>query len=199
LEEDRAVEIRNKISRGERDAGKKAAVVKKIVQPKVFQHYVLNLPASAIAFLSSFVGLYPPEMRNTLPDGTKMPLIHVHTFSTKDELEDTLEGDKEDTEPLVNAVSDIKLSGGSEKSKGAVEKICAAISEQLGYTMCPGAVDEDGGVEVYDVRDVAPKKRMFCATFRLPEAVAFRETGTERITLVDISHRNGDGASSRAV
>ena len=168
LEDEKTVEIKSKLSRKERDAGKKAQVVHKVVQPKVFQHYVLNLPASAVIFLSSFVGLYPPELRAKLPARCRMPLIHVYTFSTKDELESS------PSPSLVNESSPPRGTDFDDSSKGAVEKICAAISEQLNYHMKPGSIDDNGGVEVYDVRDVAPKKRMFCATFRLPEAVAFR-------------------------
>jgi tRNA (guanine37-N1)-methyltransferase len=65
----------------------------------------------------------------------------------------------------------------STKSDDNVEegkKICEEITQQLGFEMKPGKI-EDGGVEVHDVRDVAPKKRMFCASFRLPTEVAFRE------------------------
>lgn len=49
-------------------------------------------------------------------------------------------------------------------------KICREISDRVGYTIGP----EDREVEIWDVRDVAPSKRMFCASFRLPPEVAFR-------------------------
>jgi tRNA (guanine37-N1)-methyltransferase len=48
--------------------------------------------------------------------------------------------------------------------------ICKEVSEQLGYEITPQTPE----TTIWDVRDVAPHKRMFCATFRLPEEVAFR-------------------------
>lgn len=50
-------------------------------------------------------------------------------------------------------------------------EICEEISRQIGYTITPQTPE----TTIWDVRDVAPKKRMFCASFRLPEEVAFRD------------------------
>jgi tRNA (guanine37-N1)-methyltransferase len=117
-------------------------VLKILTQPRIFSHFVMNLPASAITFLPSFIGLYSGA--HILED-TPLPLIHVYCFSTKSD---------------DNAAEGIK--------------ICEEITDQLKYEMKPGSVDVEGGVEIVDVRDVAPKKRMFCASFRLPKEVAFR-------------------------
>lgn len=103
----------------------------------------MNLPATAIDFLGSFNGLYHGREDLFEPHtGSKLPMIHVHCFSTK---------------------SDDNVREGIE--------ICQRISEKLGYEVKPG--DEE--LVIYDVREVAPKKRMFCASFRLPAEVAFRE------------------------
>ncbi|KAF2481427.1 Met-10+ like-protein-domain-containing protein [Neohortaea acidophila] len=161
LADEHKVEIRGKASRTE--GKQKPVVLKTLVQPKTFQHFVLNLPASALTFLPSFIGLYPPGLRERIPVGTEMPIIHVYCFSVKDE--------------LVLSES-LKEEGTADEAigsqSGAIESICAEISQQLKFEMKPGSIEDKGGVAVYDVRDVAPKKRMFCASFRLPEEVAFR-------------------------
>jgi len=114
--------------------------------PKTFNHYILNLPASAITFLPAFIGLYAGKSELFAPHtSTKLPMIHVHCFNTK-----------------------------SDNNKEEETKICKEISEQLGHTMKPGDPETAGEVEIWDVRDVAPLKRMFCASFRLPMEVAFR-------------------------
>ncbi|KAI5369410.1 Putative tRNA (guanine(37)-N(1))-methyltransferase, SAM-dependent methyltransferase TRM5/TYW2-type [Septoria linicola] len=137
------VEVLKRPSR--KDPNAQPEVVKTLRQPLTFQHFVMNLPATAITFLPSFIGLYPEFLRKRLGADLKMPLVHVYCFSTK---------------------SDDNVKEGIE--------IAAEVSRQLGTTLKPGRI-EDGDVAIYDVRDVAPKKRMFCASFRLPEEVAFRE------------------------
>ncbi|KAF2739276.1 guanine methyltransferase Trm5 [Polyplosphaeria fusca] len=124
------------------------APLKTLVQPRIFAHYVMNLPASAITFLPNFVGLYSnvpgvsrDEIRELLGKHG-YPMIHVYCFSTK-----------------------------SDDNVAETKEICDEISRQLKCEITP----ETPELVVYDVRDVAPKKRMFCASFRLPEEVAFRE------------------------
>ncbi|KAF2238087.1 hypothetical protein EV356DRAFT_441077 [Viridothelium virens] len=145
LQSDRHVELITapaKVKTTTPNEGKEAPATKRLYQPKIFDHFVMNLPASAITFLPSFVGLYSGQSHLFQPyTETLLPMIHVYCFSTKSD--DNLE----------------------EKIK-----ICNEISQQLKYEIRPDAPE----MEIYDVRDVAPNKRMFCASFRLPVAVAFR-------------------------
>lgn len=81
-------------------------------------------------------------------------------------------------EDLFEPKTDVKLpmvhvhcfSTKSDDNVKESKEICEKITEELGVEIKPG--DED--VTIYEVRDVAPKKRMFCASFRIPREVAFR-------------------------
>jgi tRNA (guanine37-N1)-methyltransferase len=113
-----------------------------IVIPATFDHFVMNLPAIAIDFLDSFIGVYKGHEKLFSPYTQRaLPLIHVHCFSTK-----------------------------SDDNSAEKIKICNEISRKVEHEITPETPD----VEIWDVRDVAPQKRMFCATFRLPKEVAFR-------------------------
>lgn len=145
----KASQIPNHISNGRFVAGPPSdpRYRKLYVQPKIFSHYVMNLPADASSFLPSFIGLFvglEHLFTHSYQDQSlesEMPMIHLYCFSTKSD---------------DNAAEKIK--------------ICDEISRRLGAKILP----EDKGIEIWPVRDVAPNKRMFCASFRLPVEVAFR-------------------------
>lgn len=104
----------------------------------------MNLPASAITFLSAFRGVYAGKESLFAPNtAAKLPTVHVHCFAqTEDEIP-----------PEVD--------------------ICRRISTELGAEMTPGDATADKQVFSHFVRLVAPRKAMYCATFRLPSEVAF--------------------------
>ncbi|KAH7060479.1 Met-10+ like-protein-domain-containing protein [Macrophomina phaseolina] len=125
-----------------------------LTQPRIFSHYVMNLPANAIDFLPSFIGLFarsPVEeaLGTTEPStlfaphtDTQLPMVHVYCFGTKSD---------DNVEQEID--------------------ICKRISQKLEFEITRETLDG----KIYDVRDVAPNKRMFCASFRLPAEVAFRK------------------------
>lgn len=121
-------------------------------RPSIVDHYVMNLPATAIEFLDAFRGLYTGKESLFTPHTSQpLPMIHVYCFSGHSE----------------NEVDDHK-------------DICQRISERINYTITPedrvgGSGDPAIELAIYNVRLVSPKKQMFCASFRLPWAVAFEE------------------------
>ncbi|CAL8582823.1 tRNA(m(1)G37)methyltransferase [Xanthoria parietina] len=148
LDSKRQITLRPKVSRtartNENQKPFQQAPSEILKEPKVFSHYILNLPASALTFLPSFIGLYSGHDHLFHPyTGTKLPMIHVYCFSTK-----------------------------SDDNKIEEAKIREEVGRQLGYEF---RGIEGAEMEIWDVRDVAPQKRMFCASFRLPAEVAFRE------------------------
>jgi tRNA (guanine37-N1)-methyltransferase len=126
-----------------RSKGDKSTLDRTLVQPKFFSHFIMNLPASALSFLPSFISLYSSA---NIPTGSPLPKVHAYCFSTK---------------------SDDNVQEGIE--------ICKTITGHLGFEFVPGDGQKEGEVLITDVRDVAPKKRMFCASFVLPTEVAWRK------------------------
>lgn len=102
---------------------------------KTFDHFVMNLPATAIEFLDTFRGLYreQKDLFNSTKQA-KLPMIHCHCFT---------------------------------KSPDAMKD----ISERVGKIM--GAMPDIEKSTAHWVRNVAPKKDMYCISFPLSSEVAF--------------------------
>ncbi|KAJ6112146.1 tRNA (guanine(37)-N1)-methyltransferase [Penicillium sp. IBT 18751x] len=121
-------------------------------RPSIVDHYVMNLPATAIEFLDAFQGLYTGKEALFAPHTSQLlPMVHVYCFS-----------------------------GHSENEVDDHIDVCQRISERIGYTITHE--DRVGGtgnatieLDIYNVRLVSPNKQMFCASFRLPAEVAFRK------------------------
>ena len=112
--------------------------------PPTISHFVMNLPASAIEFLHNFRGLYHGHEDLFEPrTETKLPIIHVHCFAPK------------------------------PNNDAAVGEVVDRIEKEIGIRLKPGSADVEGEAHFHEVRDVAPKKLMFCVEFRLPREVAF--------------------------
>ncbi|KAI9102739.1 guanine(37)-N1-methyltransferase [Phlyctochytrium arcticum] len=97
-----------------------------------FNHYVMNLPDTALEFLGAFHGVLAGKEDLITP--AQLPMVHCHCFS---------------------------------KSKDPKADVIARAEEILKVSLA------DCGVDVHDVRNVAPNKEMMCISFRLPASVAF--------------------------
>ncbi|ORX37662.1 Met-10+ like-protein-domain-containing protein [Kockovaella imperatae] len=118
-------------------------VLKTLATPQVPQHFIMNLPDSALTFLDAFWGLYAPLALEPgfeeLVKSVGLPLVHVYCFTRE-------------LDPAP-----------------AERDICERASAVLAYTVEPSMAD----FKLHPVRRVAPKKDMYCLTFRLPAEVAF--------------------------
>ncbi|EXJ56748.1 tRNA wybutosine-synthesizing protein 2 [Cladophialophora yegresii CBS 114405] len=138
-----------KISRnqGKEDiqALKKAAddAAKVLQEPTVFSHYVMNLPASAIEFLDAFKGLYHGREAEFEPH-TSQKLPLIHLY-----------------------LFQTKLAAEEEELLETCERITKHIGSEVEMD------DPELDMDIRYVRLVAPKKKMFCASFRIPRSVAF--------------------------
>lgn len=149
LESPLTVTIEPKVRRSQKDTAPPPEVFHR---PTVFQHYVMNLPGNAIEFLDAFVGVYAGEEARFAPHTEqKLPTVHVYCFS-----------------------------GHSEDEHDDHVDICQRISERIGFEITTedrvgGSGRQELELAIHNVRLVSPNKQMFCASFRLPEEVAFKK------------------------
>lgn len=114
-----------------------------------FKHYVMNLPDSALTFLDEFIGLYSryPEIARIAREHPdfSLPIINVHCFEKYS---------NDEPEPLSKQLH-----------QRVHAKVCALLDHEIPF----------GNMSFHLVRKVAPTKPMYCVTFQLPEAVAFKK------------------------
>ncbi len=132
----------------------------------LFDHAVMNLPASAVEFLDAFNGAFDPATWR----GRQLPLVHVYTFKMAST---TQEG-----APSIG-------KGGLFPSSGAARQWRRTSLHRRHLRCCDVSAEVLKRVEhylggpleqeptVHMVRDVSPNKAMLCITFRVPAAVAF--------------------------
>ena len=60
------------------------------LQPQLVQHYIMNLPDSALTFLDAFVGVFTPLLSEPMfeerLEKIGLPMVHVYCFSRELEL-----------------------------------------------------------------------------------------------------------------
>jgi tRNA (guanine37-N1)-methyltransferase len=123
--------------------------ITKIVIPKYYSNYVMNLPDSALTFLDEFIGLYSDSEIEAFVKSDKdfkLPTINVHCFEKY--------SPQEQPEPSQKEIE---------------SRVHQRIVKLLDYPIALEAC------KFHLVRRVAPTKPMFCVSFQLPEEVAFRK------------------------
>ncbi|KAF3933999.1 hypothetical protein ABW19_dt0209975 [Dactylella cylindrospora] len=185
----KTIEYNPNRSRGYRDQKKAEHMkgIEKYTIPKVFTRYVMNLPASAVEFLDAFIGLYA-GMESIFEDPSKpfseetkykLPIIHCYTFNRHRENE--IEIAAEEICGVVSRYLQYPVTVSSTEDlreqfqKGMLQPIVGGHKGgDDAEIKRPQEVFVEGGLNIGYLRAVAPNKRMYCITFRLPREVAFR-------------------------
>lgn len=139
----------------------------------VFDHYVMNLPATALDFLPAFKGILGKLPKEAV-DESLLPMVHCYCFSRA-------------TDITADVIQVFILITFRPAQFMLIDNATQRAEEILGSKL------NRETVYVHDIRDVAPKKRMACISFRLPASVAFdtaEEQKPARWGTVDLLKRN---------
>ena len=129
---------------------------------RLVDHFVMNLPATALEFLDAYRGLYTHlashvghdvleaeiAARSKLGDVEPLPMVHVYCF-TKD---------------VEHAAADICQRANAALGLSGAERLVPPGDETS---------DPTPDLSLHLVRSVAPSKDMYCLSFRLPRSVLF--------------------------
>lgn len=151
---------------------------------RLIDHFIMNLPDSALTFLDAYRGAYKAlaeavgiEAVETEMASKQLPMVHVHTF-TKD-LEDPhgdvcrranealgLAEDHPDRLVPLPSPKDAHNSNSRQRRVGA---------DAVVTTTDPARANPTRDLSLHWVRTVSPNKDMWCLSFRLPRSVVFDE------------------------
>jgi len=121
---------------------------------ELFQHVIMNLPATAVEFLDAFNGAFDREDWKD----ADLPMVHVYAF---------LRGDQE--------LKDLQYR--AEKALGG-SLLATARSGGGGDS---DIINNNSEPEFFLVREVAPNKSMYCLSFRVPSAIAFGDSKRQKV------------------
>ena len=200
---------RRKETSPSRANGAPSPLLRTVHAPKTFDHFVMNLPASAIDFLPSFIGIYadhedlfetkesavktqdPPASTSTTTDSTttpqkrRLPIIHCYCFGTKGQGDsqtnshDPSVSTNSHTETIENSSTNTNIDTLRSNDSSATPDQ-THIAQQISTQLHTQVHPNDPDVNIRQVRLVAPNKWEYCASFRLPGEVAFRKVGGDR-------------------
>ncbi|KAI8336344.1 guanine(37)-N1-methyltransferase [Chlamydoabsidia padenii] len=112
---------------------------------RTFDHFVMNLPDTAIEFLDAFRGLYQDQkaLYDSIDPAPKLPVVHCHCFTRSDD----------PAQDIAKRVEDVI-----------------------------GSPYDASSSHLHWVRNVAPKKDMYCISFSLTPEMVFVSKSTGKRT-----------------
>lgn len=151
-----------------------SATMQRGPERRLIDHFVMNLPATAIEFLDAFRGAYKgiagEELEQELQrrietqgKETVFPMVHVHCF-TKD-----LEEPYQDICKRANKALGIPEDSPHRLVPPAKQENGDENTAMQTLSLAPSTSD----VSLHLVRSVAPNKDMYCLSFRLTRAILF--------------------------